>query len=1018
MKNFDDFNQEAKQFKRILTNYKKTGVPFVDQNFLPSCKTKERFKFRNCKKKNKWIRLDEIYDAPLFQKDLIHPNYVIQGKIGNCYFISALSHIAKYPHLIQSFFDTETPNKILGSVPDSINIKCGAVVVYFYCFGRRTPVLIDTLMPFSSKLGKLRFSRPSLPTYSPWFCLVEKAYAKLYESYSNIEKGLLCEAIHTLIGYEPIYKYINSLQQKEKVDKMPLFERLLKYQNQGALLGASINMKYHDNNVTQRELRSKNLIKNHTYTVLKVTQCGDKRFVCLRNPWGRKEWSGDWSNNSPLWTPTLKEQLEFDNLKNGTFLMSDHDFFKYFTTISLPRPISPHFHCRQFNCQIKPGRDDGHSVCDPRTYLSSKPNFALQVVTPIQSKCRLHFIVENRGRTFKNKSIFPKKPPFYSVNLALLNGRKFDSTTFFNRGLTKFTSNYSHCSFVYDVMSNFDIVTIMVNRIEKSRMHEDFVISIYSEYDFILYDIDNPDQIIPEKENILNEIIMPINIYNELLKDQNNDEQKYDENIEEMINKNQEEEVDIGNMINEQAVMHRKRRRKTHKKIEIINDDQQNEEKNNLRKEDQEINEDIIVKNNEEDSNEQVVMHRKRRRKTHKKIEIINDDQQNEEQNNLRKEDQENNEDIIVKNNEEDSNEQVVMHRKRRRKTHKKIGIINDDQQNEEMINLSKEDQEINEEIIRKNSEEIFSEQTKIKRRRREENSCFKNCNHIANNVNNEEHCTLITTNDGVDKVQRKKYTIKLTSDENDEDEQKISKEKNNECTLTFNKEDKKSLAAKQRKKFNIPITNDPNKERAKLITKAQIVNQRKIISPRRKYSIKLSSDDSYEEDGNYKSKDRKAIPEEDEEYEELNTVRKPMNKRRRNNAELTFYDNDENEETANAQIEEEASKKKFKGRMLNEKTINIMKKEEEEVKKVNVEEFQAIENDDLYLANILCRMIQENEKLINNKSSGNVTQNEVFESEQKLERANIQFKLLKDKIEADEFDLELERISKIFIGE
>ena len=896
MKNFDDFNQEAKQFKRILTNYKKTGIPFVDQNFLPSCKTKERFKFRNCKKKNKWIRLDEIYDAPLFQKDLIHPNYVIQGKIGNCYFISALSHIAKYPHLIQSFFDTETPNKILGSVPDSINIKCGAVVVYFYCFGRRTPVLIDTLMPFSSKLGKLRFSRPSLPTYSPWFCLVEKAYAKLYESYSNIEKGLLCEAIHTLIGYEPIYKYINSLQQKEKVDKMPLFERLLKYQNQGALLGASINMKYHDNNVTQRELRSKNLIKNHTYTVLKVTQCGDKRFVCLRNPWGRKEWSGDWSNNSPLWTPTLKEQLEFDNLKNGTFLMSDHDFFKYFTTISLPRPISPHFHCRQFNCQIKPGRDDGHSVGDPRTYLSSKPNFALQVVTPIQSKGRLHFIVENRGRTFKNKSIFPKKPPFYSVNLALLNGRKFDSTTFIDRGLTKFTSNYSHCSFVYDVMSNSDIVTIMVNRIEKSRMHEDFVISIYSEYDFILYDIDNPDQIIPEKDNILNEIIMPINIYNELLKDQNNDEQKYDENIEEMINKNQEEEeVDIGNMINEQAVMHRKRRRKTHKKIGIINDDQQNEEKNNLRKEDQEINEDII----------------------------------------------------------------------------------------------------------RKNSEEIFSEQTKIKRRRREENSCFKNCEQIANNVNNEEHCTLITTNDGVDKVQRKKYTIKLTSDENDDDEQKISKEK------------------KQRKKFNIPITNDPNKERAKLITKAQIVNKRKIISPRRKYSIKLSSDDSYEEDGNYKSKDRKAIPEEDEEYEELNTVRKPMNKRRRNNAELTFYDNDENEETTNAQIEEEETKKKFKGRMLNEKTINIMKKEkEEEVKKVNVEEFQAIENDDLYLANILCKMIQENEKLINNKSSGNVTQNEVFESEQKLERANIQFKLLKDKIEADEFDLELERISKIFIGE
>jgi calpain-15 len=31
------------------------------------------------------------------------------------------------------------------------------------------------------------------------------------------------------------------------------------------------------------------------------------KLLKLRNPWGKEEWLGDWSDKSKLWTPALKE---------------------------------------------------------------------------------------------------------------------------------------------------------------------------------------------------------------------------------------------------------------------------------------------------------------------------------------------------------------------------------------------------------------------------------------------------------------------------------------------------------------------------------------------------------------------------------------------------------------------------------------------------------------------------------------------------------------------------------------
>lgn len=60
--------------------------------------------------------------------------------------------------------------------------------------------------------------------------------------------------------------------------------------------------------------RSHGLVNAHAYSLLRTVsakaQDGTKvRLVSLRNPWGRGEWEGAWSDNSPMWeqNPKVKE---------------------------------------------------------------------------------------------------------------------------------------------------------------------------------------------------------------------------------------------------------------------------------------------------------------------------------------------------------------------------------------------------------------------------------------------------------------------------------------------------------------------------------------------------------------------------------------------------------------------------------------------------------------------------------------------------------------------------------------
>eukprot|EP01090_Pellita_catalonica_P018096 TRINITY_DN569_c0_g1_i1.p1 TRINITY_DN569_c0_g1~~TRINITY_DN569_c0_g1_i1.p1 ORF type:complete len:722 (-),score=101.82 TRINITY_DN569_c0_g1_i1:57-2222(-) len=256
-----------------------------------------------------WKRPGEIVPDPVMFLDGIEPGDVCQGGLGDCWFLGALSAIAQ--------------RNLLYDLIVSTHPEAGFYQFRFFKHNAWVSVTIDDKIPCDPNTNEPVFAHGN-DKREMWVPLFEKAYAKLHGSYINLESGSPEYALQDFTG---------GVSKKLDLAKMLADGTLEKYLNfalleEQWLLGAACV-----SNQGSEEDLGNGILNGHAYSLLTIKKTPDKRSVLvqLRNPWGKTEWRGKWSDNDKVWdSAQMCNHFKYKPGDDGAFWMELNEFATVF----------------------------------------------------------------------------------------------------------------------------------------------------------------------------------------------------------------------------------------------------------------------------------------------------------------------------------------------------------------------------------------------------------------------------------------------------------------------------------------------------------------------------------------------------------------------------------------------------------------------------------------------------------------------------------------------------------------
>ena len=325
------------------------------------------------------------------------PEDIQQGKIGDCWFISAAAVVAERSDLMEVIFSNhlglnkvEVDNREMislnpverGPGKSSLHIpKDGKIIINLCIGGKWCPIALDTFLPVhdvekassggSSSMrtlpkSNLAFAKPGRGK-SLWLAYLEKAFAKACGNYHAISGGEIVEAFSVLTGCPTEVINFND----DNFNSDITWGKLLSYSSSKFPMGAGtmstgegivglhaysiLDVKEIDNvkigrQQSIKEFFSSSKAKNHPNQKCRphakfssaamhqnahLSLDGTLRLLRIRNPWGKKEWAGAFSSGSDAWTSKLRSILKMTNKNDGTFWITYTDFMRRFSNIDV-----------------------------------------------------------------------------------------------------------------------------------------------------------------------------------------------------------------------------------------------------------------------------------------------------------------------------------------------------------------------------------------------------------------------------------------------------------------------------------------------------------------------------------------------------------------------------------------------------------------------------------------------------------------------------------------------------------
>lgn len=211
----------------------------------------------------KFCKEERHFSVSLYEN--CSPKDVVQGGVGSCWFISALSVIAERKDLLSNILITKFYN------PDGLH------QIRLCKRGQWMIINIDDYLPCDRR-SKIIFAHARRRQF--WVSFIEKALAKLYGNYESIASGACVEGLQTLTG-EPCeivylentkenYDNLNYVPNENSTDENPkyLWKRLLYCKSVGYLMTTLC----YNKNFNFLDMFKLGLFNRHIYSVLDVKE--------------------------------------------------------------------------------------------------------------------------------------------------------------------------------------------------------------------------------------------------------------------------------------------------------------------------------------------------------------------------------------------------------------------------------------------------------------------------------------------------------------------------------------------------------------------------------------------------------------------------------------------------------------------------------------------------------------------------------------------------------------------------